>query len=199
MIKVVLLENHYIPRVVCLHNLAFKDFFLTQLGDDFLKLYYTSILQHEDGMLIGYFESNELHGFCAVTTYSKGFNSRMIQKKIIPFGLIGIKLLFTKPGSLVRLFNNFTKSDPSIKDEGEYGELLSIGVDPDKQGKGVGKQLLLELEKRLKSKGINKLSLTTDYFNNDKAIGFYKSMGYGIMYEFTAYPNRKMYRLIKQL
>jgi ribosomal protein S18 acetylase RimI-like enzyme len=97
------------------------------------------------------------------------------------------------------VFNNFTKSNPNIHDTGQYAELLSIGVNPDIQGKGIGKLLLTNLEKKLKDKRIIDLSLTTDYYNNEKALKFYKALNYEIMYDFIAYPNRKMYRLIKKL
>ena len=43
------------------------------------------------------------------------------------------------------------------------------------------------------------ISLTTDYYNNEKTIAFYKKMGYAVLYEFVTYPNRKMYRMIKNL
>ena len=51
----------------------------------------------------------------------------------------------------------------------------------------------------MKKEGVIYVSLTTDYDNNNKAVGFYNSMGYKILYEFVTYPNRKMYRLIKKL
>ena len=76
---------------------------------------------------------------------------------------------------------------------------MSIGVDSLNQGKGVGKVLLIKLENIIRSEGCSKLSLTTDFFENQKTIGFYESMGYTILYDFIAYPNRKMYRLIKTL
>jgi ribosomal protein S18 acetylase RimI-like enzyme len=101
--------------------------------------------------------------------------------------------------SLVRLFNNFTKSNSSIPDKGDYSELLSIAVSPDKQGMGVGKKLLCGLENELSAKSCSRLSLTTDYYNNEKTIYFYQELGYDIMYEFISYPNRKMYRMIKKI
>ena len=192
-------EKHKIVQVVSIHNKAFNNFFLTQLGDKFLWLYYYSVSKNKNGILIGYYEGENLLGFSCATYLSRGFYKDLIKENLVKFGIIGIKLIFTKPGSLLRILKNFSKSDKSINDNGNYAELLSIGVDPDIQGSGIGKQLLSELEKQLTEKGIKQLSLTTDYYKNDKAIGFYKSLGYEIMYEFIAYPNRKMYRLIKNL
>ena len=67
--------------------------------------------------------------------------------------------------------------------------MLSIAVFVNKQGKGIGKKLLLELEKELKLKGCSKLSLTTDFYNNIKVIEFNNGLGYNIYYDFIAYPN----------
>ena len=95
--------------------------------------------------------------------------------------------------------SNFDKRDSNHEDKGDYAELYSIGVAPEGQGKGVGKELLSRMEQELLKRKVDKLSLTTDYYDNDRTIGFYKAMGYGVLYVFNAYPERKMYRMIKNL
>jgi len=77
--------------------------------------------------------------------------------------------------------------------------LLSIGVSVKKQGQGIGKKLLVQFENEMRAEGCSALSLTTDYNENEKAIHFYKGLGYTVYYDFIAYPNRKMYRMIKRL
>jgi ribosomal protein S18 acetylase RimI-like enzyme len=123
----------------------------------------------------------------------------LIKQNLISFVLIGLKLIITKPKALIHLFKNLNKSNPNITDNGEYAELLSIGVSDTKQGQGLGKKLMIKLESELISKGCENLSLTTDYFNNESAVEFYKISGFTIFYDFIAYPNRKMYRMIKKL
>lgn len=188
-----------IPQIVEVHKNSFKGFFLTELGDHFLTSYYDSVRKGEEGVLLGYYDEGELSGFCAATTLSKGFNTQLIKKNLFQFSLIGVRLLFTRIPSLIRLFRNFSKKSSSVSDTGDYAELLSIGVSDKKQGQGIGKKLLIQLEKEMQLKGCSKLSLTTDYYDNEKAIGFYKGLGYEIYYDFVAYPNRKMYRMIKKL
>ena len=188
-----------IPYIVEVHKDSFKGFFLTELGDRFLALYYESVRIDEKGILLGYYDEGELLGFCAATTLSKGFNKKLIKKNLFQFCLVGLRLLVTRIPSLIRLFKNLSKKSSTIKDTGEYAELLSIGISAKKQGLGIGKKLLIQLEKEIKLKGCTKLSLTTDYYNNDKAMGFYKGIGYEIYYDFIAYPDRKMYRMIKKL
>lgn len=197
--KIKAIDSNEIKLVVRIHMDAFKGFFLTDLGESFLTTYYKSVLNHPYGILLGYFEGDTLLGFCAATKMSRGFNSRLVKANFVEYAFVGLRLLLKKPFAIVRLVKNFTKSDNAHTDECLYSELLSIGVASEAQGLGVGKKLLGELERRLKEYKVQKLSLTTDYEENEKVIGFYKANGYTIMYDFIAYPNRHMYRLIKSL
>jgi len=196
-IKTVLKED--INQVVKVHKASFQGFFLTELGDHFLKVYYDCVRKDSRGVLLGFYDGGQLFGFAAATTKSNGFNKHLIKRNLEKFSFIGIMLLFTKISALIRLFKNFSKTNSDINDSGAYAELLSIGVSDQKQGQGIGKKLLIELERVMKLKGCSELSLTTDYNNNEKAIGFYNSLGYIIYYEFIAYPERKMYRMIKKI
>jgi len=193
------IEKSEIKNVVEVHKDSFNGFFLTTLGNRFLSLYYDCIRRDNESILLGIYDENILSGFCAATILSKGFNLKLIKNNPLKFLTIGFILLISKPDSLIRLIKNFSKSNPEIIDNGEYSELLSIGISSNYQGKGIGRKLLTELEKELKLKNSSKLSLTTDYNNNNKAIEFYKGLGYTIYYDFIAYPDRKMYRMIKKL
>ena len=60
------------------------------------------------------------------------------------FMVEAIKLLFTRPMSLVRLVKNFTKKSNCVEDDGNYAELYSIGALPTCQGKSVWSLLFVE-------------------------------------------------------
>lgn len=189
-----------LDALIEVHKNSFNGFFLTGLGDEFLKTYYNSLRKDQRAILLGMYDEENLLGFCAATYLSKGYNTYLIKNNLLNYLIVGIKILFSKPTAILRLVKNFSKGDSTnIKDNGEYAELLSIGVSVNNQGKGVGKTLLLELEKELKLKGCSNLSLTTDFYNNEKTIEFYKRLGYSFYYEFITYPNRKMYRMIKNI
>ena len=193
------IKKREIKDVVVVHKSSFKDFFLTTLGDEFLFLYYDCIRRDNNSILLGIYDESKLCGFCAATFRSKGFNSQLVKTNLIRFLMLGLNLLFLKPTSLIHLLKNLSKKNPVIDDNGEYSELLSIGISEDRQGRGIGKQLLIELEKELKLQGCSILSLTTDYYNNQRVIEFYKGLGYKIYYDFIAYPERKMYRMTKKI
>mgnify|MGYP006162565829 FL=1 len=77
--------------------------------------------------------------------------------------------------------------------------MLSIGVLPEFKGLGVGKGLLIEFERAVLNAGAKRISLTTDIEKNQNVVNFYFSMKFKVYYEFITYPNRKMYKLIKNL
>lgn len=192
-------EQADIESIVKIHCNAFEGFFLTSLGSDFLKFYYICFINSSDTVTMCAVENGKIMGFSASTKVCKGFNSRLIKSNLMDFGMLSIRLMFTSPKSLIRLLKNLTKKGEVVEDNEDYAELYSIGVSQDAQGKGVGKLLLATSEKVMKEEGVKRVSLTTDYYNNEAAVGFYLSMGYEVLYEFVAYPDRKMYRFIKSL
>jgi GNAT superfamily N-acetyltransferase len=58
------------------------------------------------------------------------------------------------------------------------GEMWVIGVLPEYEGKGVGKELLIRVEDWLWSEGWNEIWLTTDIDPSLRAYGFYRSQGW---------------------
>lgn len=188
-----------VDTIVKIHCDAFKGFFLTSLGSQFLKFYYSCFIKSSETVTMVAEEDGVIYGFSASTKACKGFNNRLIKSNLFAFAILSLKMLFTTPKSLLRLVKNLTKKSDSVDDEEDYAELYSIAVSKATQGKGVGKLLLAESERIMKSEGVQRVSLTTDFYNNEKTVGFYNSMGYETLYEFVTYPNRKMYRLIKTL
>ena len=188
-----------VDTIVEIHLDAFKGFFLTSLGSDFLKFYYTCFVKSCETVTMVAEEEGIVYGFSASTKVCKGFNSRLIKNNLFAFGMLSLKMLFTSPKALIRLAKNLTKKGEGVEDNEDYAELYSIGVSKSAQGKGVGKKLLTASEEILKKEGVRRVSLTTDFDHNEQAVGFYHSMGYETLYEFVTYPNRKMYRLIKTL
>lgn len=189
-----------VDAIVAIHQQAFPDFFLTTLGTRFLQLYYKCMCCCNDAVTLCAEEDGVVKGFATSSYYSQGFNTSLIKKNLFKFGIMGVELLFTKPKAILRLAKNLDKKADgnAVEDKGEYAELYSIAVKPGNQGSGIGKKLLIATEEDV-AKHNSRISLTTDYYNNEKTIGFYHSLGYQDYYEFTTYPDRKMWRMIKDL
>ncbi len=189
-----------VNKIVKIHKAAFKDFFLTGLGERFLRLYYSTFISNDRGVVFCAERNNTIIGFSASSYYSKGFNAKLIKNNLSNYGVEAIRLIFTQPNSILRLLKNLNKEskDTTVNDNGSYAELYSIAVSPDCQGVGVGRLLLTATEADVREHN-TQISLTTDYYNNDKTIAFYHALGYKDYYVFMTYPNRKMWRMIKVL
>lgn len=187
-------------QIARIHLESFPDFFLTSLGYTFLNNYYQSCVESNEAISISAIDADDniLLGYAVGCFNSKGFNNRLILSNSLKYLYLALRLLFTRPIALIRLYKNIEKLE-SKEDSGSYAELLSIAVSPVHNGLGIGQELLLEFERQVLEKGINKIALTTDANSNDYALRFYKKSGYSLYYEFVTYPNRKMYKLIKEL
>lgn len=189
-----------VNSIVRIHLSAFESFFLSSLGEHFLRLYYSTFINSKNGVVFCAERDECIVGFSACSYKSRGFNSSLIKENLIKYGLEFILLLFSNPKAIIRLVKNLNKEsdDTSINDNGGYAELYSIAINPTNQGEGIGKILLTTTESEVK-KYNNMISLTTDFYNNEKTIGFYRSLGYKNYYDFVTYPKRRMWRLIKEL
>jgi len=156
------IERSDIDNVVVIHCASFQNFFLTLLGESFLKVYYNAFRKNKKAIMLGFFENGNLIGFCAATEKSAGFNSDLIISNFMLFALQGIKLFFTNIGALVRLYYNSKKTNLEVKNEGQYAELFSIAVSPLKQNLGVGKLLLVEIESELRLRKCKEIALTKE-------------------------------------
>lgn len=197
MITLKALKTEDVKNITILHQIAFKNFFLTSLGSDFLTKFYASIFRSKDGIAIGAFDnSNELVGFAIGAKTKKGFYKSLLKNNFTPLLFSAFFNLLKQPLKIKRLLQSFLTSETSNEEFIDYATLLSICVNPDKKGQKIGKLLLEEFENEtlIYSKGI---SLTTDKYNNDYVNNFYVSNNYILNNEFSQ-GNRKMNFYIKK-
>ncbi len=74
----------------------------------------------------------------------------------------------------------------AIIEPGRVGHIISIAIDPKYRGLGLGKALMKELERRLRSYGVNTVKLEVSV-NNHIAINLYKSLGYKVVKRISGY------------
>jgi len=197
--KIIEGSKQHVNQMTEVHLSAFPGFFLSELGTFFLKVYYSSIIRNDDGITLVLLDSSEkVIGFCVGSKQSRGFHTRLIKRNLIDYFLASLVIILKNPAGIIRIIRNLEKRS-ALNDDGLYSEVLSIALLPRYKSRGLGNNLLTSFEKIVITKGSRQVSLTTDYYNNDKVIEFYFKSGYTPMSTFIAYPKRKMYRLIKQL
>ena len=82
-----------IESIVRIHCSAFKGFFLTSLGADFLKFYYLNFVRSKETVTLVAEDGNRVVGFSAAPTNCKGFNSRLIKSNLFGFYMLTLKLI----------------------------------------------------------------------------------------------------------
>ncbi len=194
----ILKPNEY--RVLSvIHELAFSQLFLTSLGIRFLETYYKACLKSNDSIAVCVEnDNNEIMGFATGSVKAKAYHKKLFLRNLHSFAYRGFVIAITHPASLIRLVKNFDK-EANPKDDGNYSELLSIAVLPELKGSGTAKNLLNCFEKEALIRGAKRVALTTDYDDNGRVVSFYKKNAYHIYYDFITYPNRRMYKMIKDL
>lgn len=195
-------NNNDVNTLASEHERIFSDFFMASLGSSFLKAYYKTAVNYEETVcLMADDEEGNCLGFVFGRVKAKGYLKRLLKKGFVRFAWCGVKLLFTHPKALLRLYKNLEKKGNAngIEDSQDYAEIGLIGVSPQIKGQGIGHQLLNAFESEIKEHGAYRVSLTTDYYENENTLTAYKAWGFSVLYDFTVYPDRRMYRLIKDV
>jgi ribosomal protein S18 acetylase RimI-like enzyme len=188
---ITLMVEDYLDEVVRVHLKSFKGFFLSFLGERFLKLYYKGIINHENAIKLVYMETNTVKGFVIGVMNPSGFYSTLLRRDWFRFGIASLPAIFKKPKYFLRLLHAFTKPSNTPKDH-RVAELSSIAVLPDIQGKGIGRELVKSFVNEVTRLGCRAIYLTTDTHNNDAVNAFYERIGFKIKQTIRTQENRLM-------
>lgn len=181
-------------QVVAIHRKRFPNFFLSSLGNFFLRQFYKALLK-EPGLLVVLEYNDNIKGFAAGAFSNNQLYKRLLLNNLSGFLQAGIYIMFVKSWAILRLYKNM-KRESTVPIDGAV--LLSIATVANSKGYGV--KLLHSFENQILEKtGINTISLTTDAIGNSNVINFYIKCGYTIFNSFYSIKNRKMIRFIKKL
>lgn len=181
-----------------LHVLAFPNFFLTSLGIRFLNTFYEKTLKSKNGLGVGVFKDDKIIAFAVGSNQIRGFYKSLVSSDGLSLLIAALPALVFKPKSVLRIIKNIIGSDKGFQpNDGAW--LLSICTDPHYQGVGISQQCLLGFEKLCLGKSIEKIWLTTDNQENERANLFYKKMNYQLKNTFSNSNKRKMNLYTKTL
>jgi|688.fasta_scaffold783752_1 ribosomal protein S18 acetylase RimI-like enzyme len=185
----------YNKQIVNIHSNAFKNFYLTSLGKPFLNEFYNSILNHNNGFIIGLIFQNRLVAFAAGTSCEQNFFSDIFKKNFFSLALSCMPALFKNPLKIFSVLEHLINVK-SNKEKRTNASLLSICVDPSFPNMGFGQIILKEFENEL-FKVNDRITLTTDALNNQYVNNFYIKNDYLLHSEFFQ-GKRKMNLYIKK-
>ena len=184
-------DQVYIRELAYLHCQAFPDFFLTQLGEPFLRTLYEGYLDDPNSGIIVAEDSQSLLGFIAYSNDYPEFYKRLINGKIVQFAWCSFLAVLRHPMFTKRILGAFKKSE-SVKKTEKYVELASICVKPSIEGRGVGSALIDYLKTKVDFNEYAYINLETDAVNNERAIGFYERNGFAFSGDYITPEGRKM-------
>lgn len=76
-----------VDSIVAIHNQAFPNFFLTTLGNRFLRLYYKCMCNCKDALTLCAIDEGTLVGFSSTAMKSVRFNTKLLKQNIVSFAM----------------------------------------------------------------------------------------------------------------
>jgi ribosomal protein S18 acetylase RimI-like enzyme len=184
-------EKGSIRKLSKLHTRAFPDFFLTQLGVNFLDALYNGYLSDERSGIIVAENNGRLAGFIAYSYDYPNFYKGLMKKHLLRFAVCSMGAALRHPSFIKRLLGAFKKSDSVVKSE-KYVELASICVDPRMGNHGIGSKLIDHLKGMVDLDKYAYINLETDAVNNDAVNRFYVKNGFKLARTYFSAEGRKM-------
>jgi len=180
-----------IDQIIYTHLKSFPDFFLTFLGPGFLQLLYRNIALDPEGILLVVEDEDSIVGFVAGVTSQTGFYRRLIQRQKWAFAWAALGATLRRPTIIPRLWRALRRPNDATESAAEAC-LMSIGVSPEFQGRGIGKQLVEAFCQELASRGEPAVCLTTDRDNNEAVNRFYQRLNFQLARSFITPEGRAM-------
>ena len=176
--------------VARIHEKAFPESLLTLFGIETIVKYYNwQMIPPNVCEAIGVFAGDDLVGFCFAGAF-RNAEVYFINENFFYFlgKLLSHPSLLLKKQVYLRVFNtlnnfkdhilkgNWKRSKSEQVKSDRFG-ILSIAVDPDAQGSGVGKMLMTEMERIARELGHRQIRLNV-HPENQNAVIFYEKMGW---------------------
>ena len=184
-------EKDKIRKLSRLHVRAFPDFFLTQLGVNFLDALYEGYLDDDRSGIIIAENNGRLAGFIAYSNDYPNFYKGLMKHHLLRFAVCSVGAAIRHPSFIKRLLGAFKKSDSVVKNE-KYVELASICVDPRIGQKGIGSKLIDHLKGMVDFDEYEYINLETDAIGNDAVNRFYVKNGFELARSYFSPEGRKM-------
>jgi len=177
-----------IPKIIRCYKSAFKDSITTRFGDKFISKIIEWYIVENDCFLFYFEDKGRCVGFCGGKIGS-GSSSAMLQYAFRRafVSLLARPWILFDPSILTRLrfiFSNIRKklfnTTNTPSDKGIFHDsagLVTIGVDPSSQGRGIGGKLMNEFDSKVASLGIYKAHLSVEK-NNSAALNLYIKNGW---------------------
>jgi ribosomal protein S18 acetylase RimI-like enzyme len=185
-----------LPGIVIIHQQAFSNFFLTRLGDDFLRRYYALVLDYPAGVVLVSERHSTLEGFVCGFVEPPEFYRLMWRNKRA-FVVPALSALVRHPSLATGVLHGVQRIQTSASTAPVRScELSSIAVAPEAGGNGLGKALVQAFVKEAWSMDAKCIYLTTDADDNESANALYRQVGFQHTQRFLQRKGRWMNKYV---
>ena len=193
------MELRHIEQVVDVHLESFRGFFLSFLGPRFLRLLYLGICRDEMSIkLVALSDEGDIVGFVAGSQDPARFFARLLRRDWWRFAMASLSGIIRKPGIIPRIARALFH--PSSSPAGVHIALLmSIGVAPSAQTRGIGRELVAAFLGEAADRGAKEVRLTTDRDDNDSVRNFYRRVCFTEVSEYRTPEGRWLVEYLRKL
>lgn len=193
------LREQDIPTLAAIHRRAFSGFFLSGLGEGFLREFYRGFLHDDAAIAVVARTADGPFGAAVGTVAPQSFYSRLLKRRWHGFARAAAATALRRPSTIPRLLRAVHYRGDAPAGLSGAALLSSICVDLDVRGTGVGSQLTREWARLVREAGLHRAYLTTDRDDNAAVNRHYQRHGWRIESAYTTPEGRRMYRYVKEL
>jgi ribosomal protein S18 acetylase RimI-like enzyme len=182
-----------VPTVAALHVRAFERFFLSSLGEPFLREFYGGFARDPDAVtVVSRGDDGRVVGMVVGTVSPGQFFRRLLRRRGLQLASASIRAVARRPRTAVRLLRGVAyRGDVPIGAEGAL--LSSICVDPSAERAGHGQRLMEAWWRAAQERGARSAYLTTDADDNERVNTFYVKAGWTLRGSYRTPEGRRMH------
>jgi GNAT superfamily N-acetyltransferase len=189
-----------VPGIVAVHRDAFRDFFLTTLGERFLRRFYGAMVREPSALNFVGTVNGSLAGFVVGTTQPPRFFRKLLVRQGLGFCADALGAFVRRPWFVGRrLLRGLTYRGEAPQMRADAALVSSIAVLPVASGTGLGAALLNAFCDAAAQRGASSVYLLTDRDDNSGVNRFYLKAGFVLEAELTRSGKRSMNRYIRDL
>ena len=183
--------------IVSIHISAFRGFFLSMLGDRFLRELYHGFLLNVDSIFLVSVHDGFVTGFAVGAVNPGGFFHKLLKDRWFYLLVGAIPGLLRHPIVVGRkLLSALIYRGDQPPQTGVGALLSSLAVAPAFAKSGIGESLVKMFIASAKQIGATHVYLTTDRFQNESVNRFYIRQGFKVECSFVKAGKREMNRYI---
>lgn len=177
---------------------AFKgSHFNTIFGREAVHQFYSCFIKSDKAIVMIAEDDDRFVGFRAVSLDGRGFERSLVKKNLWLFLRDSVVFLFTKPVLSIKFLLNWFRNVRQSDGKEAFAKNYGYAVVKSYRGRGIGSSLAMRTEECLKSMGVKRIEMSVESSKVGE-LNLCRYMGYEITHEFTYYPDRKMYYLVKK-